>query len=514
MNELVQINAGPLEFGGQGLATTHRGYYVYMTEACNLRCNYCFVDGKKNDRHLFDPLNYPREAGKPDMVGQVLDFIVDDPEGQDSKYIHFFGGEPLIRAKSVARMCEELKRRISEKYPKCKLTLGITTNGTLLTDENCEMLKKYGVGVQLSLDGSEEGNDVHRQLMGGDQDGLKPSGAFKLVKIQNYLKHFGSNARMTVTPQNLSFLIQSIRDLTALGFKSFSVIPNSDAGKWDGLWMAYESVLEDLFELAMITGITVNIVDQTFRKIESPKVPDHLCRSGRNVIGISVDGDIWPCHDFLGRFQYDSIAESLQIGHISKGYTVNTQKFEDLKVTEEVTSGAGYDCTRCHASGVCERGCPYVNFTSHNDIRTVNATYCQSTRLAVDVALRYMLKHPEKFVVGKRTNVEEDRTSVIVKVFEKTAPYGRNPQGRALLPGPGRMRDLGLEPCSRLSVGSGSQPSGGQGSAEVKPINGFREPQKAPLDGEQALPSTDGFGPAGGTMHMVPKPIPGLEARQ
>ena len=32
--------------------STKRGYYVYVTEACNLRCSYCFVKEKTNQRHF------------------------------------------------------------------------------------------------------------------------------------------------------------------------------------------------------------------------------------------------------------------------------------------------------------------------------------------------------------------------------------------------------------------------------------------------------------------------------
>ena len=113
------------------------------------------------------------------------------------------------------------------------LRMGITTNGTLLTVANCEMLQRNGIGVQLSLDGSKQGNDIHRQLMGGTQCGLAKAGAFELVQIGNYMRYFGDttpNCRMTLTVHNLPYLSNSIRELHAQGFKSFSVIPDADCG--------------------------------------------------------------------------------------------------------------------------------------------------------------------------------------------------------------------------------------------------------------------------------------------
>ena len=130
---LVQIlpQATPLEFGLEGLKTQNRGYYIYLTEACNIRCSYCFVSEKHNNRHLWDPVTFDRDSGKEDMVGKIISFIVNDPEGRATKCIHFFGGEPLIRAKSIERICSEITEKLKVVAPNCKITWGITTNGSL-----------------------------------------------------------------------------------------------------------------------------------------------------------------------------------------------------------------------------------------------------------------------------------------------------------------------------------------------------------------------------------------------
>ena len=454
---LVQLQTEPLkplDFGPGGLTTTNRGYYIYMTEACNIRCSYCFVDDKHNHRHLHDPVSYEREADKVDMVGKIIDFIVNDPNGQMSKYIHFFGGEPLIRAKSIDRICREVNERIKVLLPKCTITWGITTNGTLLTDENCQMMKRNGIGVQLSLDGSEEGNDVHRQLMGGDQAKKRIGhnfsdvettgekyGAFKLVKIANYLKYFGDNARMTLTIDNLRFLNQSIVEMKAMGFKSFSVIPDSDAGSWDGHWDDYREEVTKLWDRCMQDDtITVNFVKQIMDGLMANKpAPTHLCQAGRNVIGISVDGDIYPCHDFLGKYSKNpQTAHDLQIGHIDKGWTLNTAKFEDVKCDSNVVSGAGYDCKTCHAQSVCERGCPYVNHASEGAVKTVNSTYCRITRINAEIALLMKFKYGKLSENTKLAPapVADPRSAIALALFDQQAPYGRGSDGRALLPGP------------------------------------------------------------------------------
>lgn len=411
---LVQIQTSPeaFEFGHDVLKTQNKGYYVYVTEACNLRCGYCFVTDKQNDRHLPD-----------DMVEKVLDFIMNDTEGQKSKYVHFFGGEPLIRAKTVDRMAGRLKEWAAEH--KCELRLGITTNGTMLTEDNCEMLKRHGIGVQLSVDGSEEGHNVHRQIMGGSQVGLAPSGAFHLIKFENYFKYFGGkspNCRMTVTPQNLEYLLRSLQELSELhGFKSFSVV-----GEGDSVWskadiQRYREMMEKVFHWwateARKKDIIVNVIKSAMDKLGNRKITDHLCQAGRNVIGITVDGEIFPCHDYSGKFSKDpEQRKSLLLGTITGGYTSNVKNYESHKVFEEgelrVKSGAGYDCLTCHARFACEKGCPYMNRSSTGDDWTVSPNYCEFNRIHTDLALRFVMQLEGEYTLYTKAQVRELNTKI------------------------------------------------------------------------------------------------------
>lgn len=439
--DLVQIQNSPLEFDHNALHSDGRGYYIYTTAACNLRCSYCFVSDKQNDEHMPD-----------DMVDDVIKFITEDPAGRSTKYIHFFGGEPLLRAEAIWKICEGVRKGAPAG---CKVTWGITTNGTLLTEEVCKLLKKYEIGVQLSLDGSEEGNNVHRQIMGGSQVGLPPAGAFHLVQIDNYMKYFGSNARMTVTVHNLQFLSKSLQDLKERGFKSFSIIPDTDCGPWEGHWEEFREEFEKVwwFWLENRETIQINIVNQVLDKLTGDRqCPDHLCNAGRNVIGIGVNGDIWPCHDFLGKFRTNpEEIQKLLIGNVRKGWTPNVKMFENLKVAGVVKSGAGYDCNKCYAAWACDRGCPYVNYTNTGDIRTVNSTYCKVTRIYSEFALKFMSLMRDTYVMKPKkalekmapTSQDEIWREIAARYYQQQAPFGKTKSGRALMPGPVTMRSNG-----------------------------------------------------------------------
>ena len=406
-----------------------RGYYIYVTEACNLRCNYCFVKNKVNQRHLTE-----------EVAQRILAFI--KGEGSDLKkvYVHFFGGEPLIRPAMVDYLATELRSWAGEKG--VELRLGITTNGTLLSTANCEMLKRHGVGVQLSLDGGKQGNDVHRQLMGGTQSGLAPAGAFDLVQIQNYIAYFGRqrpNCRMTVTVHNLSYLSESIRELHALGFKSFSVIPEADCGVWTPEHLSrYEAEMDRVFGYwAAHRDITVNSIQQTIDKLAQMKERRYLCPVGQTIVGFTVDGDIYPCHDFAGRFAGDPVESArLILGNAGSGYLPERRSLWPLVRLDGVKSGNGYDCGTCWARWSCGRGCPYMNFAHSGDIRTVSATYCATSRVNASLALRWMSALGELRPSDSKRSLSAERgaggPALDGKNFEAKAPRrplsGRPPE--------------------------------------------------------------------------------------
>lgn len=457
---LVNIQTAPesFEYGLDPLQSPGKGYYIYVTEACNLRCSYCFVTDKQNDRHLTD-----------EMAEKVLAYVLGDTEGRKSKYVHFFGGEPLIRAKMVDYLAGKIREWATEN--KCDLRLGITTNGTLLTEANCEMLKKHNIGVQLSLDGSEHGNDVHRQLMGGSQSSgnvggsaKRSAGAFHLVKIENYIKYFGGNepnCRMTVTPENMDYLPVSLKELVELhGFKSFSVIGAADS-KWDKPDIyRYRDTMEKVFQWwvteARSKGVVINTIKHHMDKMQERNLRTHLCQAGRSVIGITVDGEIFPCHDFSGKFSKDpEQRKELLLGHVEKGHTSNLQNYSDHTThTPEgelkVWSGAGYDCKSCHARFTCDKGCPYVNRASTGDDWTVSPNYCEFNRIHVDLANRLLTQLDGEYTVYNKSQVRQLNERIEKLASQITAV----PQNGKFPPKTFPPRKFNGRPDPSLSVGS------------------------------------------------------------
>jgi uncharacterized protein len=150
--------------------------------------------------------------------------------------------------------------------------------------------------------------------------------------------------------------------------------------------------MQQLFEYwARNRDISLNVVDQMIRKLVYRRPRTHMCNAGLRVIGITIDGDIYPCHDFAGRYSQDSDRRNaLLIGNVRTGYAAGKKGFGEFRIGPEIRSGAGFDCGTCWARWACSRGCPYMNYTVSGDLRTVNPNYCATTRIGASVALRWI----------------------------------------------------------------------------------------------------------------------------
>jgi hypothetical protein len=93
-----------------------------------------------------------------------------------------------------------------------------------------------------------------------------------------------------------------------------------------------------------------------------------------------------------------------------------------------------------------------MNYARSGDILKVNSVYCATTRINTILALRWMSVLEEcKFLRPKDIRaIRQKLARAVLNAAggEEDAPFGRNKDGKALLPSPAKMRQLGLDPWS------------------------------------------------------------------
>lgn len=125
-----------------------------VTSACNLRCKYCIFSGE---------YQYTRTHGKQHMTFDIakpaIDFHRSLRVDADSLAVGFYGGEPLLNFDLIRRCCEYVRACEEDDKLMRPIRFGITTNGTLLSEERVAFFIEQGFSMTISLDGPQEIHD-------------------------------------------------------------------------------------------------------------------------------------------------------------------------------------------------------------------------------------------------------------------------------------------------------------------------------------------------------------------
>ena len=114
--------------------------YIEVTNKCNIACEYCYAVQKSNSRHIMD---FP-------LFKTIVDSVIAN-SSQEKFSIIFHGGEPLLAKPAFFRDCMEYASKEFSQNGKT-VDFGLQSNLILLSDEMCDILKRYDVSVSTSIE--------------------------------------------------------------------------------------------------------------------------------------------------------------------------------------------------------------------------------------------------------------------------------------------------------------------------------------------------------------------------
>ena len=346
---------------------------LHISHDCNLRCKYCFAStgdfGK--GRKLM-----PFEVGKA-----ALDFLLEKSVGRENLEVDFFGGEPLMNFDVVKQIVEYARSKEEEYHKNFRFT--ITTNGMLLDDDTIDYINKEMYNVVLSIDGRKEVNDRMRIRVDGSgcYDRILPKFK-KLVDGRGDKEYY---VRGTYTKYNLDFS-EDVMHLYEAGFDEISVEPVIESPEeayaiteedLDQIYAEYDKLVDRIGAIRK-SGKHINFFHFMIDLDQGPCVIKRLrgCGSGNEYVSITPDGDIYPCHQFVGHDEY-------KMGNIEEG-TFNNDIKKEFAGCHVYSKPA---CQECWARFYCSGGCNANNFVFNGDIHKAYELSCKIQRKRIECAI-------------------------------------------------------------------------------------------------------------------------------
>ncbi len=363
------------KYAKYSVASPVKSMCLNIAHDCNLRCKYCFAStgdfGTGRKLMTF-------ETGK-----HAIDFLLENSGDRPTLELDFFGGEPLMNFGVVKQIVEYARSREAEYKKKFRFT--ITTNGVLLDDDKIDFINKEMSNVVLSIDGRKKVNDDMRVRVdgSGSYDSILPKFK-KLVSKRGDKEYY---VRGTYTNKNLDFA-DDVFSLYNEGFDQISVEPVMSE---DPEFALSEKDLPEIFkeyeELARRMtenekkGGKFNFFHFMIDLDQGPCAVKRLrgCGCGNDYVAITPDGDIYPCHQFVGKDEF-------KMGNIDEGTF-------DQKMKEDFAKAHIYnkpECKKCWAKFYCSGGCNANNFNFNGDIHSAYKLSCEIEKKRVECAI--MLK--------------------------------------------------------------------------------------------------------------------------
>ncbi|MAE62385.1 MAG: hypothetical protein CMJ49_13645, partial [Planctomycetaceae bacterium] len=139
---------------------------------CNLDCEYCYYLPTKSV--------YDGHESRMSLATLESIFASYLPVAADEVTICWQGGEPTLAG--IGFFEKALEYQDKHKRPSQKIANAIQTNGTLLNDDWCELLRRHGFLVGISIDGPPHFHDHYRRTNGGAGSHDKVAAGLRLLQ--------------------------------------------------------------------------------------------------------------------------------------------------------------------------------------------------------------------------------------------------------------------------------------------------------------------------------------------
>ena len=329
---------------------------LQVTQQCNLRCSYCAYSG----------LYYNREHSSAKMsfamAKKAIDFFIERAKESSRLHFAFYGGEPLLEFDLIKKCVAYIRDNVEGK----EVSFGMTTNGTMLTDEKIAFIAENKFQLMISLDGSKEEHDACRVFPNG-------KGSFDIIirniqRVKELYPDYSKRIKIStvISPKSeLNHMLDYFKSDEVLSDKHIMMSTITSTGLKEQvdykesfhLVRKYEYLKYLLYILGKIDKQYVSelvirsqqYTEETYHSLQThTTLPECTCPGGPCIpsikkLFVTTEGKFYPCEKVSESSDY------CQIGSLNSGFDMR-----QMEVMLNLSSLTKEECKNCWAISLCK----------------------------------------------------------------------------------------------------------------------------------------------------------------
>jgi uncharacterized protein len=339
---LGQTASGEEELDGV-VAPTPQSLSLNVSSSCNLSCSYCYAARGSFNGAQSNPMTWEVAQG-------AIDRLILEASSLSPITIGFLGGEPFLNRRLIHRVVEYAVDEARSRQ--LDVRFSVTTNGTLLNEDDLALIRNNPFAVTVSIDGGSRVQNQQRPAA----NSAKASFDQLITATGQLLRNPGRarvSARATVMRGEFS-MRERFDDIAALGYNEVGFAPLRSSGDGASLgdddWPRYlEAMIEvakpELNRARQGSSIRLTNLAVALKQIHRGASSPYPCGAGGGYFSVSASGEWYACHRAIGDSHFrlgdkDGLSPSLR---------------KSFLIARHVHSQAA--CRTCWARYLCSGGC-------------------------------------------------------------------------------------------------------------------------------------------------------------
>jgi uncharacterized protein len=375
-----------------------RAIQLFVAQNCNLQCRYCYAacNGSNQKRRLMSF----------EMARSAVDYLVLRSGRRKHLSITFFGGEPLMNFDCIVetvKYCMQLSRKRRKDFD-----FSVSTNATLLDEPKRRFIADHRFTMLISIDGYREMHNWQRPFgHGGGSFDVAIENAMRMLELwgtKGQTWRIKARANLTSRFHDADKVIAALESngFTTIGLSAIYPHCGDDYGgvaitdeQWERLDDYYDRTMDVVMECLKrgdsLPPYARRWLGKSFENISKPIGTLGLrCGVGRNTNAVDCDGNLFPCHRYVG-------LDSYIIGDIFHGLD-HDRTMRYYRACNETAFEA---CQACWLRSVCAGSCPWERSSPQQGVLPPDPGNCQRLTRAIERGIwlyhEIQRQYPETF---------------------------------------------------------------------------------------------------------------------